>query len=152
MFGPSPTLPMGGISGSEDKTIRTWDAETGATVGIPLQGETACVVSVAYSPDSQNVASGSDDNTIHVSEPFPHEPSSCNPVHPHLRSRPDSQGWVRDSRGSLLYWVPLDCRRGLHSPALITIPHTSNIRSVTLDFEDFAFGTAWTRIFNGAQC
>ena len=140
------------ISGSEDKTIRIWIAESGAAVGSPPQGETASVVSVAYTPDPQNIVSGSDHNTIRVSEPFPHELSSCNSVHPHLRSRPDSQGWVRDSRGGLLYWVPHDCRRGLHSPALITIPHTSDVRSVTLDFEDFAFGTAWTQIFSNAQC
>ena len=137
------------ISGSFDKTIRIWAAETGAAVGSPLQGESASVASVAYSPDPQNIVSGSDHNTICVSEPFPRESSSCNPAHPHLRSRPDQLGWVRDSRGGLLYWVPLDCREGLHSPALIIIP---DIRSVPLDFEDCAFGTAWTQIFNSAQC
>ena len=140
------------ISGSYDKTIRIWDAETGAAVGSPLQGDTASVVSVAYSPDAQNIVSRSDHNTIHVSEIFPHQPSSCNPDHAYWHSWPDSQGWVRDSRGGLLYWVPLDCRKGLHSPALITIPLTSDIRSVPLDFEDFAFGTAWTQIFNHAKC
>ena len=140
------------ISGSSDNTIRTWAAETGAAVGSPLQEETASIVSVAYSPDAQNIVSGSDHKTICVSEPFPQRFSSCNPAHPHLRSLPDSHGWVRDSRGGLLYWVPLDCREGLHSPALITMPLTSGIRSVPLDFEDFAFGTAWTQIFSNEQC
>jgi hypothetical protein len=59
-------------------------------------------------------------------------------------AQPDPDGWVRDSEGGLLYWVPPDCRTGLHSPALLTIPLTSHIRSVSLDFEDFAFGTSWT--------
>jgi WD40 repeat protein len=40
------------ISGSDDKTIRIWDAETGAAVGKPLEGHTGLGVwSVAYSPD-----------------------------------------------------------------------------------------------------
>ena len=135
------------ISGSWDKTIRIWAAETSASVGSLLEG----VVSVAYSPDVQHIVSGSDQNTIQVPEPFPHGPSSYYPVHPHLHSQPDSQGWVRDLDGGLLYWVPLDCRSGLHSPALITIPLTSDIRSVSLDFEEFAFGTAWPQIFEVAQ-
>ena len=63
-------------------------------------------------------------------------------------ARPDPQGWVRDSEGGLLYWVPPECRTGLHSPALLTIPLTSRSRSVSLDTEDFAFGTSWTQIFN----
>jgi len=141
------------ISGSDDKMIRIWDAETGAAVGKPLEGHTKSVSSVAYSPDGQHIVSGSLDQTTHVWESFLCEPpSSCNPMHAHLLAPPDSEGWVRDSDGGLLYWVPLDCRRGLHSPALITIPLTSSVRSVSLDFEDFAFGTTWTHIFNSAQC
>jgi hypothetical protein len=49
--------------------------------------------------------------------------------------RPDPEGWVRESTGGLLYWVPHDCRAGLHSPALLTIPLTSPVRSVSLQFE-----------------
>jgi WD40 repeat protein len=54
------------ISGSDDKTIRIWDAETGAAVGKPLEGHTDCVWSVAYSPDGQHIISGSDDKTIRI--------------------------------------------------------------------------------------
>jgi hypothetical protein len=120
---------------------------------VPLEGETAkCAVSVAYSPNGQHIISGSSGNTILCGGVISREPPpSCNPLHACFCSRPDSQGWVRDSDGGLLYWVPLDCRRGLHSPALITIPLISDIRSVSLDFEEFAFGTAWTQIFNSAQ-
>ena len=60
---------------------------------------------------------------------------------------PNMDGWVRDSEGGLLYWVPHDIRTGVHSPALLTIPLTSRDRSVSLDFDDFAFGTSWTQIF-----
>jgi len=66
--GPSPILPMGRqiTSGSDDKTIRMWDAETGAVVGNPLKGHTEGVLSVAYSPDGRHIIYGSRDNTIRI--------------------------------------------------------------------------------------
>jgi len=68
-------------------------------------------------------------------------------MHADLYAKPDMDGWVRDSEHGLLYWVPHDCRRGLHLPGLLTIPLTSHDRSVSLDFDDFAFGTSWTQMF-----
>src|SRR5207244_2963208 len=47
-------------SPSKDKTIRIWDARSGACV-CTLQGHTAVVISVAWSPDGQRLASASDD-------------------------------------------------------------------------------------------
>ena len=140
------------ISGSVNNTIRIWDADTGTAVNEPLEGHTESVSPVAYPPDGQHIVSGTRDQTTRVWESFLREPpSSCSPMHPHLLARPNSEGWVRDSDRGLLYWVPLDCRSGLHSPALITIPLTSSVRSVSLDFDDFAFGTSWTQIFGNAQ-
>ena len=140
------------ISGSDDRTIRIWDAETHTGVGRPLEGEIATALSVASSPNEQYIVSGPNSNTIRVSEPCSHQPSSsCNPLHAHFYSRPDSEGWVRDSDGGLLYWVPLDCCTGLHTTILITIPFIPDGRLVSLDFKDFVFGTAWPQIFNSAQ-
>jgi len=62
-------------------------------------------------------------------------------------TKPGQDGWVRDSEGCLLYWVPHDCRASLHSPALLTIPLTSPHQPVFLDFDDSAFGISWTQIF-----
>ncbi|KAF8599218.1 WD40 repeat-like protein [Ceratobasidium sp. AG-I] len=59
------------VSGSDDKTIRVWDAHTGTMIGTPLKGHTGAghtdtVWSVAYSTDGARIVSGSWDNTIRV--------------------------------------------------------------------------------------
>src|SRR5260221_720893 len=54
------------VSGSDDKTIRMWDAETGVSVGGPLMGHSSWVRSVAYSPDGRHIVSGSNDRTIRI--------------------------------------------------------------------------------------
>ncbi|RDW65601.1 hypothetical protein BP5796_10293 [Coleophoma crateriformis] len=50
------------VSASHNKTIRVWDATTGASLQI-LQGHTGPVTSVAFSPDGQQLVSASDDET-----------------------------------------------------------------------------------------
>jgi len=175
------------VSGSNDKTIRIWNAETGDAVGKPFEGHTEAVTSVGYSPDGRHIVSGSYDNTIRI-----WNAETGDAVHTHLvlsvvysldgqhiisassdgavhlwdssshnliqsisasirAKRPDAEGWVRDSVGGLLYWVPQDCRKGLHSPALLTLPLTSPVRSVSLQFEEFTFGGSWTQIFDTAH-
>jgi WD40 repeat protein len=46
------------VSGSHDKTVRLWDAATGATLQT-LEGQSGPVGSVAFSPDGKQVVSGS---------------------------------------------------------------------------------------------
>ena len=121
----------------------------------PLVAHADSVMSIACSPDGQHIVSGSFDTTIHVWELFAHphiqQSSTCNQVHANFCVQPDENGWVRDSNSGLLYCVPTDCLTGLHSAALLTIPPTSHTQSVSLDFEDFVFGTSWTQIFNSAN-
>src|SRR5437868_5455008 len=52
-------------SPSDDKTIRIWDARSGACVHT-LEGHTDRVISVAWSPDGNQLASGSYDETIRL--------------------------------------------------------------------------------------
>jgi WD40 repeat protein len=54
-------LRMGGASSPDPmtRTIRIWDAETGAAVGQPLVGHNGSVTSVACSPDGRRIISGS---------------------------------------------------------------------------------------------
>ncbi|KAF7967837.1 hypothetical protein HWV62_32908 [Athelia sp. TMB] len=53
-------------SGSGDRSVRVWDAETGALITGPFEGHTAHVISIAFSPDGQRIASGSGDKTVCV--------------------------------------------------------------------------------------
>jgi eukaryotic-like serine/threonine-protein kinase len=52
-------------SGSEDGTLKIWDAATGQET-LTLKGHDGAVLSVAFSPDGKRIASGSNDRTIKV--------------------------------------------------------------------------------------
>lgn len=46
------------VSGSDDSTVRVWDAETGETIVGPLRGHIGRVSSVSFSPDGTRIVSG----------------------------------------------------------------------------------------------
>ena len=53
------------VSGSDDKTIKTWDITSGSCLST-LRGHTDFVTSVCFSPDGSKIVSGSEDKTILV--------------------------------------------------------------------------------------
>jgi WD40 repeat protein len=52
------------VSGSEDTTLRLWDAKSGQLIGEPLRGHESWVSSVAFSTDGTRIVSGSEDTTL----------------------------------------------------------------------------------------
>ena len=54
------------VTGSDDKTIRIWDAATGRQIGEPLIGHTERITSVAFSYDNKRIVSGAFDGTIRI--------------------------------------------------------------------------------------
>lgn len=54
------------VSGSDDKTLRIWDARSGRPTSEPLAGHGEAVNVVAFSPDGSLILSGSDDKTLRL--------------------------------------------------------------------------------------
>ncbi|KAK3612783.1 hypothetical protein LTR56_028241, partial [Elasticomyces elasticus] len=81
-------------SGSDDKTVRLWDAATGEE-RQKLKGHDGGVSAVAFSPDGKTVASGSHDRTVRLWDAATGEETqrfdTCNPA-ARLRFTNDGSG------------------------------------------------------------
>ncbi|KAI5121548.1 hypothetical protein M0805_002606 [Coniferiporia weirii] len=128
------------VSGSHDKTLRIWDAHTGHPVGEPLRGHSHHVSSVAYSPDGKHIVSGSFDGTLRMWD-----------AHTGYTKSVEMDGWVNDSSGRLLLWVPYEYREGLFAPYELYIPidlSSSGYPLACVDWEKLAIhsGLSWANI------
>ncbi|KAJ2929070.1 hypothetical protein H1R20_g8021, partial [Candolleomyces eurysporus] len=113
------------VSGSDDKTIRLWDAHTGQPASEAMTGHSDCVLSVAFSPESKYIVSGSADKTIRLWDAQREQPAlkptaECNSKLLFLHNFQagtltfNNNGWIQNSSGDLLLWVPPYCQTGLH--------------------------------------
>jgi WD40 repeat protein len=62
----SPTGNGRLASGSSDKTIRLWNADTGELARDPLRGHNGDITAIAFSRNGERIASGSNDHTIRI--------------------------------------------------------------------------------------
>lgn len=53
-------------SGSIDGTVRVWNADTGAVIGLPVSGHANSTSCISFSPFSHRIASGSIDGTVRL--------------------------------------------------------------------------------------
>ncbi len=106
------------VSGSYDRTIRVWDAETGDVVVGPLKEHTSGVNSVAFSQDSKRIVSGSYDHTIRVwdAEIGKVVVGDHNLANSFTDTSTLVDGWICNSSSKPLFWVPTWNRAGLCWP------------------------------------
>ncbi|CCA76263.1 hypothetical protein PIIN_10258 [Serendipita indica DSM 11827] len=163
------------VSGSSDKTIRLWDAETRQAVGEPLRGPEGWVNAIGFSPDGPQIVSGSYGNTTRLwntetalgakASTFDQDDTEFvySDLSKDLQGTPPRiivpgfnqcslslDGWVHSS-GKRLFWVPPDNRRGLKYPYRLTIPTSAPFRVTKLDFTNFQCGSSWTKVRTDVQ-
>ncbi|KIJ44866.1 hypothetical protein M422DRAFT_251854 [Sphaerobolus stellatus SS14] len=147
------------VSGSDDQTIRIWNAHTGELITGPLEGHSDQVNSVSFSSDGQRIVSGSDDRTIRIWDANPHpEHIAFSPTPKHSINIPNithnSQckmdynvyfnkwtGWICGPQKELLFWIPPPYRKGLY---LLRYKASMGLKVVTLDLSQLPHGTSWT--------
>jgi WD40 repeat protein len=116
------------VSGSEDKTMCVWDTESGSIILGPLMGHTDSVTSVTFSHDGRKIVSGSDNERLlwDVESAFLTHVSPTNRIpsfepaaySSSLRSRISGHGWVADSSGRAMLWIPAHFRGDSNAAAV----------------------------------
>lgn len=147
IYSPDGTQIMCGTN----KEIRCFDAQTGQKVGKALFGHTGDIKSLAYSSDGSTIISGSEDRTIRIWDPKAAPSYNIRfGLNTDFNIDMTQDGWIY-RKGERLLWVPEDCRNGLKSPTLLTIPEFGHFRRVRLDISEMCYGSSWTDILVGAS-
>ncbi|KAF8748102.1 ribosomal large subunit assembly [Rhizoctonia solani] len=148
-------------SGSRDRTVRVWDSQNGKPVHGPLMGHTGDVQSIQFSPDGSHLASCSWDRTIRFWDISSYAnraqgnsmisiDQNNNILSASDVTLPDSwllddNGWIVDSHGQRLVWVPPDLRTYLQ-----LLPNSSMIADqgcFRLDMDGWNIGDNWSKCY-----
>ncbi len=133
------------VSGSDDRTIRVWNAKTGETVAGPFSGHSNSVLSVAFSPDRQHIVSGSADQAICLWSALTGETETTAQVDPTNQSKINTEGWMCGSDDELIMWILPLHRANLHLPSHIWV---SGKHKTRLDLSTFVHGHSWGTCIN----
>ncbi|KAF8670649.1 WD40 repeat-like protein [Rhizoctonia solani] len=148
-------------SGCYDHTVRVWDSENGKLIQSPLKGHTDRLSCIQFSPDGSHLVSCSYDRTIRlwdVSFLATHPQGNNMILGQNINipfaldddTTPDfwllnADGWVVDSHGQQLVWVPSDLRMYLALP-----PNSSIIADqgdFRLDTDRWKIGEQWAECY-----
>jgi WD40 repeat protein len=123
------------VSGSNDKSVRVWDASTGMELKR-LNGHTDNVTSVTFSSDSTRIISGSDDGSVRVWDLQYHG----------LHWMTTPQHWIVSlPHHHCLMWVPSEICDVLQYPSNTLM--ISCAGSVTINFVHSKIDTAWAECY-----
>ncbi|KAF8672901.1 WD40 repeat-like protein [Rhizoctonia solani] len=148
-------------SGSSDHTVRVWDSENGKLIHGPLKAHTDGVACIQFSPDGSHLVSCSYDCTIRLWDVsfLATHPQGHNMILGQNINIPfvldddttsglwslNADGWVVDSHGHRLVWVPSDLRMYLALP-----PNSSVINGqgdFRLDTDGWKIGEKWAECY-----
>jgi WD40 repeat protein len=134
------------VSGSDDKTVRIWDAATGAMVCEHRDCPNDIAQSIPFHPNGWRI----------ISSPTDHI-ANANCDHWQLQLASEYQfilqllsplshrnGWLLGSNGELLFGVPSILRHSFWWPRTVAV---MGARITTVDLKQFCFGNNWAKIF-----
>lgn len=134
-------------------TLQLWDAETGASIGGPLQGHLNLISSVAFSPEGRRTVSGSYDKTLRLRDAETGLSIGA-PLEGHSNATscvvfsPDNRCIVSGSQESTLRIWDADSMITLYLISMSGIPYTAPSFSPSGN-ELIYRNTAWSLLPNG---
>ncbi|CAE6510283.1 unnamed protein product [Rhizoctonia solani] len=143
-------------SANEDGAIQMWDAQTGQLVMGPLEGHTDPVTRILFSPDGTRMVSLSFDLTMRF-WPIPEKPKTTDghsedsqqqnnaTIDVNSRWKLNRAGWIVNSQGGALVWVPPDLRPYLLRPENDLL--ISKRGSWKLEFAGTNIGPSWVECY-----
>ena len=125
------------VSGSEDKSVRVWDALTGVELK-ELKGQTGSVNSVAFSSDGTRIVSGSRDHSVRV---WDVSTGILSDVDVRFSWRLADSNWIISQEQNPLVWVSRELALNLLTPVNLLIISRSGCS--TVDFHQSMIGVDW---------